>query len=208
VYGRTQVEVRAKLDELRERLAAGAPLKDATMTLAAWLDDWTTKALPASDRKQATVDLYANIARKHLVPILGSRALDRIRPSDVEALIVTKRAAGLAPSTVRTVYTVLRAALDVAVRDGLLRRNPVAVVKRPTVERRAPRRRLPHRGGGAAAPQCHPWGSARVPVPPHARDRVAPRRGPRPALGGRRPRRRTASRPLDPHPHVHGAPAR
>jgi integrase len=136
VYGRTQIEVRAKLDDLRERLAAGAPLKDATMTLAAWLDDWTAKALPASDRKQATVDLYATIARKHLVPLLGSRALDRIRPSDVEALIVAKREAGLAPSTVRTVYTVLRAALDVAVRDGLLRRNPAAVVKRPTVERR------------------------------------------------------------------------
>jgi integrase len=35
VYRRTQIEVRAKLDELRERLAAGAPLKDTTMTLAA-----------------------------------------------------------------------------------------------------------------------------------------------------------------------------
>jgi integrase len=49
---------------------------------------------------------------------------------------VAKREAGLAPSTVRTVYTVLRAALDVAVRDGLLRRNPAAVVRRPTVDRR------------------------------------------------------------------------
>lgn len=35
VYGRTQAEVRAKLDEIRERLDAGAPVKDATMTLAA-----------------------------------------------------------------------------------------------------------------------------------------------------------------------------
>ncbi len=136
VYGGTQVEVRRKHDDLRDRLAAGAPLKDATMSLAAWLDDWTTKALPASDRKQATVDLYANIARKHLVPALGSRALDRLRPSDVEALIVAKREAGLAPSTVRTIYTVLRAALDVAVRDGLLRKNPAVVVKRPAVDRK------------------------------------------------------------------------
>jgi hypothetical protein len=69
------------------------------------------------------------------VPVLGNRPLDRIQPSDVEALIVAKREAALAPSTVRTIYTVLRGALDVAVRDGLPRRNPAAAVKRPTVDR-------------------------------------------------------------------------
>lgn len=135
VYGRTQTEVRSKMKVLRERLDAGAPVKDTTMSLSAWLEDWSTKALPASDRKQATIDLYATIARKHLVPALGTRPLDRIRPSDVEALIVSKRRAGLAPSTVRTIYTVLRAALDIAVRDGLLGRNPAAAVRRPAVER-------------------------------------------------------------------------
>jgi len=134
VSGRTQAEVRAKLRELRERVEAGAPVKDASITMAAWLEDWTTKALPASDRKQATIDLYATIARSHLVPKLGSLPLDRLRPSDVEALVLAKRRAGLSASSVRTIYAVLRAALDVAVRDGLIQRNPAAVVKRPAVE--------------------------------------------------------------------------
>src|SRR3712207_3341553 len=102
VSGRTQAEVRAKLRELRERVEAGAPVKDASITMAAWLEDWTTKALPASDRKQATIDLYATIARSHLVPKLGSLPLDRLRPSDVEALVLAKRRAGLSPSTVRS----------------------------------------------------------------------------------------------------------
>ncbi|HEY7053539.1 MAG TPA: tyrosine-type recombinase/integrase [Mycobacterium sp.] len=56
-------------------------------------------------------------------------------PTDVEALIVELRAKELADSTVRSVYTVLRQALDVAVRDGLLASNPVAKVKRPAVAR-------------------------------------------------------------------------
>ena len=136
VSGRTQAEVRAKLRELRERVEAGAPVKDASITMAAWLEDWTTKALPASDRKQATIDLYATIARSHLVPKLGSLPLDRLRPSDVEALVLAKRRAGLSASSVRTIYAVLRAALDVAVRDGLIQRNPAALVKRPAVERK------------------------------------------------------------------------
>src|SRR5205807_9175734 len=58
----------------------------ASITMTAWLEDWTTKALPASDRKQATIDLHATIARSHLAPKVGSLPLDRLRPSDVEAL--------------------------------------------------------------------------------------------------------------------------
>ena len=39
----------------------------------------------------------------------------------------------------RSIYTVLRAGLDGAVRDGLLARNPAALVKRPGVARREAR---------------------------------------------------------------------
>src|SRR4051812_27319053 len=74
VSGRTQAEVRAKLRESRHRVEAGAPVKDAATTVGAWLEDWTTKALPASDRKQATIDLYAAVARSHLAPKLRQAA--------------------------------------------------------------------------------------------------------------------------------------
>lgn len=136
VYGATQTDVRAKQKALRERLLAGAPMKSDATTVAEWLDTWVVTSLPASDRKQATIDLYTKMAKRHLTPTLGRRRLDRLRPSDVEALIVAKRAEGLAPSTVRTIYTVLRAALGIAVRDGLLHQNPAAVVRRPGVDRR------------------------------------------------------------------------
>ena len=41
----------------------------------------------------------------------------------------------LSDSSIRQVYTVLRTGLDGAVRDGLIARNPAALVKRPGVER-------------------------------------------------------------------------
>lgn len=46
---------------------------------------------------------------------------------------------GIAPEAIRQVYTVLRAGLDGAVRDGLLAKNPAAAVKRPCVARREAR---------------------------------------------------------------------
>jgi hypothetical protein len=68
------------------------------MTVAAWLEDWITKSLAASDRKQATKDLYATLARTHLVPTIGTIPFGRLHPSDIGALVVTKRDAGPASS--------------------------------------------------------------------------------------------------------------
>jgi integrase len=62
--------------------------------------------------------------------------LAKLRPSDVEKLILSLRSAKLADSTIRSIYTVLRLGLDGAVRDGLLARNPAASVQRPGVARK------------------------------------------------------------------------
>ena len=139
-YGPTAAAARAKLKEARERLDAGAPVKDATRTVGDWLAHWRAITLAASDRKQSTKALYATLCRKHLESApFGAIRLDRLRPSDVEALVLAMRDKDLSDSTIRQTYTVLRAGLDGAVRDGLLARNPVALVKRPGVERQEAR---------------------------------------------------------------------
>lgn len=133
-YGRTATEVRGKIKEARGRLDAGVPPKDATVTVAEWLTHWRSTTLRASDRKETTRELYANLSRKHLEPApFGATRMDRLRPSTVEGLLVALQDKGLAESTIRSTYTVLRQALDVAVRDGLLATNPAAAVKRPKV---------------------------------------------------------------------------
>jgi integrase len=154
VYGRTRQQVREKLDAARARLNAGAPVRDAKETVGDWLAHWRATGLAASDRRPTTQALYANLSRCHLEPApFGALTLDRLRPSDVEALILAMRAKikpskvdadgapvrALSDSTIRQVYTVLRAGLDGAVRDGLLARNPAAAVQRPSIERREAR---------------------------------------------------------------------
>ncbi|MCW2608732.1 MAG: integrase family protein [Frankiales bacterium] len=145
VYGKTQKEARAKLKEVRDRLGQGAPARDAKVTVEAWVEQWVTTALAASDRKGSTKELYAGLARTHLSPApFGLMTLDRLRPSDVEALLLAKRDDGKASSTVRAIYTVLRTVLDIAVRDGLVAKNVAAQVKRPQVERTEARYLVPN----------------------------------------------------------------
>ena len=136
VYGTTQAKARAKQRAMRMAIQNGEPVKPKPVTLGSWIETWIDGSLAASDRRQSTIDLYTAVARRHLQPSIGQRRLDQIRPSDVEGLVVAKRKDGLAPSTVRTIYTVLRAALDIAVRDGLLQTNPAAAVRRPGIPRR------------------------------------------------------------------------
>lgn len=150
VYGRTRAEVRDKLKAARDRLDAGAPVKDASRTVGEWMRQWRETTLAVSDRKESTRDLYANLSRRHLeAGAISTTRLDRLKPSDVEALVLAKRAEtkvrdgetvrALSDSTIRQVYTVLRAGLDGAVRDGLLAANPCAKVKRPGVARQEAR---------------------------------------------------------------------
>ena len=157
-YGPTAASVRAKLKEAQKRIDDGVPVVDAKQSIASWLSHWRATTLAASSRAESTKAQYADLARKHLEPApFGSIKLDKLRPSDVEALILAMRAKtklkgddevrALSDSTIRSTYGVLRLALDGAVRDGLLARNPAAAVPRPGVERRETR----HLSAGDAA---------------------------------------------------------
>lgn len=136
VYGRTKTETRAKLREASDRAAAGVAVKADRQTLAAFLEHWQKSTLAASSRRPATRETYSGLIRNQIVPRLGSHRLDQLRPMHVEEMILSMRTAGWAASTTRQSYTVLRLALDTAVRDGLLPRNPTHAVSRPTVPRK------------------------------------------------------------------------
>lgn len=132
VYGKTAAETRTKVKAVARRLDDGLTAQDDKGKLDAFAATWVTSTLAASDRKQSTKTLYGGLTKSHIIGSkLGAMRLDRIKPGHIEAWVVELRDQGKAPSTVRQVYTVLRAVLDTAVRDGLIARNPAAAVKRP-----------------------------------------------------------------------------
>jgi integrase len=140
LYGKTRTEVRHKLKAATERAEAGGPVRDAKATVAAWLAQWRATALKASNRKPTTQELYETLSKKHLeAGEFGALALDRVRPSDIDALLVRLRDKKLSDATVQRIFTVLRVGLGDAVREGLLARNPVDAVKQPAVTKKEAR---------------------------------------------------------------------
>ncbi|GAA2229999.1 tyrosine-type recombinase/integrase [Herbiconiux moechotypicola] len=135
-YGRTQAEARARMAEKRKRVDEGKPATDSAVKLGAFADSWVRSTLAASGRKDSTKATYSTLARGYLMKgKIAEVPLARLRARDVEELLLAMRADGKAPSTVRQAYTVLRAVLDAAVRDGAVAKNVAAQVGRPGVPR-------------------------------------------------------------------------
>ena len=152
-YGPTAKAVRDKMKAARDRLDAGAPVKDATRSVGDWLTHWRATSLAAS-RPQG-IDAGAlresvpasTLSQRHSA---RSRWIGCGRPTSRLSCLVL-RGRGLSDSTVRSVYTVLRAGLDGAVRDGLTgpqSRGPGGPSRRGTPRGQTLGRR--RRDGGAA----------------------------------------------------------
>lgn len=145
VYGKTFEDCRTRLEEVQARLANDLPATDAKDTIANWSRHWRETTLEASDYKKQTKSQYAQLATVHIErsPLLADLKLKNLKASHIEGWLVELRKKSpinardksrkLSDSTVRTCYTVLRAQMNIAVRDNMLARNPVEAIKRPRV---------------------------------------------------------------------------
>ncbi|MEX2536369.1 MAG: site-specific integrase [Trueperaceae bacterium] len=121
VYGKTQREALEKMSEVRGCVSAGTFSSDRT-TVGAYLAHWLDyKKLEVKSRTQA---YYSDYIRLYLEPELGRIELSKLTPLHIQegmksvAEVVSTDAANKS-------RTVLRMALERAVRLGLLPRNPV-----------------------------------------------------------------------------------
>jgi integrase len=116
----------------RQRDAGLVPKAGRAWTLRQWLDHWLATIAEPSVRP-STYAYYESASRLYLVPGLGAHRVARLEPEHVEKFYARLRREGRNPGTVHQVHRTLRAALNEAVRRGHLGRNPVLLVRPPTL---------------------------------------------------------------------------
>jgi integrase len=135
VYGKTKKEardaLRAALKKLDEGIDRGAPAQTLGEFLERWLADTVRPRLAPKTHKT-----YRELMRCHVIPSLGKTRLDRLTAPQVAALLREKGDEGLSPTTVNHIRSVLRNALNRALKWNLIVRNPVVLTDPPRQERR------------------------------------------------------------------------
>lgn len=119
----------------------GIYLEPNRTTMAAFLDKWLDHM--ASQISPHSHERYSEIAKKNLVPLIGSVMLTKLQPIQIstaysDALTSGRRngKGGLSARTVHHMHRILKQALGKAVKWQLLARNPADAVDPPKVERR------------------------------------------------------------------------
>lgn len=156
VSAKTQAKARAKLKELQAKIDAGLPITSGKgVTLERWLtEEWVAKILPrrvkAGKISQNTANSYADNVRLHIVPHLGHHEIVKLAPAHLRVWLEeleTKPSgrqkkptaanpnppvATLSPRAQAYAHTVLRIALNDAMREEIVTRNVVTLVDPPS----------------------------------------------------------------------------
>ena len=131
-YSRTQKECRDWMKGMLAKIESGLTFDGTRITVGDFIDTWLEgKEL---SRRSKTVLQYRQIAKQHIVPILGQLRLQDVSPSHIKQLYAMKREEGRGARTIQLIHAVLHNVLKQAVRERILGHNPMDAVERPKVE--------------------------------------------------------------------------
>ena len=119
-YGKTRSDISEKLTATLHDLQRGVPVVTERQTVGQFLDQWLNDCAKNSVRPR-TYSGYETIIRRHIKPRLGNIQLVKLTPQHVQALLNECLESGLSSRTVHHIRTVLRTALNRAVKLGTRR---------------------------------------------------------------------------------------
>jgi integrase len=136
IYGKTRRDVSDRLRKIRSDVAEGRPVMNDRLTVAEYLNRWLYEVAKQRTRPM-TWRGYEHLVRLHILPTLGRVRLAKLTPQHVHSLVTQKvREGRLSPRTIQYMHSVLRAALNQAVRWRMVHYNAAAMVSTPRVTRR------------------------------------------------------------------------
>jgi len=132
-YFKTQREAREWVQKTTIQVDEGLTYLSTRTTFKEFMQYWLDSVEPSI--RSNTIRQYAYVVNNHIPDRLGRVKLLDLRPDMIQVLINMKLDEGLSTRTVELIYAVLRRALNQAVQQGILLRNPIKGVAKPKPKR-------------------------------------------------------------------------
>jgi integrase len=126
----TQKEALAALDRLKQDLAAGIRSDLGYPVLKEWVELWM-KNVVEPGLAPKTQSIYRLYVEKWIIPRLGHMRLSTIRPHHIQSLLHQAASEAKSQSYVTGLRATIRRALELAVRDEYIGRNPAKHLEPP-----------------------------------------------------------------------------
>lgn len=133
--GKTQKDVREKMQAAAVEINNRSYVEPSKLTLGQWLDIWTADYL--GDIKPLTVASYKRTVGNHIKPALGAIKLQALSAHEIQGMYnaAQRGEKPLAPKSVKNLHGVMHKALQQAVELGYIKFNPADACKLPRVEK-------------------------------------------------------------------------
>jgi len=134
IRGKTAAAVAEGITKLEEKLRIGhVPKVGTTPTVGDWLEEYLTVVAPRRVRA-STLQGYESTLRHNVIPAIGHLRLNRPLAEMVGAIeaFFTAFERRAAPAFALQTFHILSGALEIAVKRGLLPRNPCDLVDKPS----------------------------------------------------------------------------
>ena len=147
VLAKTKAECEKKLKALLSEKKESEPEKpQQTMTVAQWLDFWYQTHKKPNLRPNTQMS-YERRIYQHIIPNLGPIPLNKLTTGDIQQFYAALKQSGrllrqeqygegLSDQTVRGIHTTFHAALDKAVSEKIILRNPSDFCRLPSAKAR------------------------------------------------------------------------
>lgn len=137
VTDKDQAEAARKLREALAEVDKGIYIEPSKTTVGEWLDTWLEDYVEPSV-KPYTLDSYRSSCKNHIKPALGDMKLSALSRQQIQHFYtsVLLKEKGLSPKTIKNIHGTLHEALEQAVIDGSLHRNPADSCKLPKIHKK------------------------------------------------------------------------
>ncbi len=141
LYGRDVKELEERLNNAKYEIQHGIYAKEERISLNTWYETWINE-YKSMTVKQGTVESYECMYLYYVKPVLGKKLIKDIRGEHIQKLYNDLSRNGYSKSTISLIHVLLGAMFKQALKNELIKKNPVDLTTLPRAEKKKERRVL------------------------------------------------------------------